>query len=109
MAKRRRVRRDWPAVVQAQASSGLSVSAFCRQQGVSMSHFYRKRRQCQRADASAVDDGFVELRAVDPQPSGSGVAVAVAGGWRLELEPGFDTPTFERVLACLARRDTCSR
>lgn len=109
MAKRRRVRRDWPAVVQEQASSGLSVSAFCRQQGVSLSHFYRKRRQCQRADPSPAGDGFVELRAVDPQPSGSGVAVVIDGGWRLELAPGFDTPTLERVLACVARRGGCSR
>jgi len=108
MAKRRRVRRDWPALVQAQATSGLSVSAFCRQQGLSMSHFYRMRRCCRGTETSAVGAGFVELRAVDPQGSGSGVAVVLDGGWRLELAPGFDAPTLERVLACVARRGACS-
>ena len=109
MAKRRRVRRDWPALVQAQATSGLSVSAFCRQQGLSMSHFYRMRRCCRGTETSAVGAGFVELRAVDPQGSGSGVAVVLDGGWRLELAPGFDAPTLERALACVTRRGGCSR
>ena len=108
MAKRRRVRRDWPALVQAHAASGLSVSTFCHQQGLSRSHFYRMRRSF-RAAGRSTGEGFVELHAVDPQPSGSGVAVVLDGGWRLELAPGFDAPTLERVLACVARRDGCSR
>ena len=45
MAKRKRVQRDWPAVVQAYAASGLSVTAFCRDQGISTSLLYRWRQR----------------------------------------------------------------
>lgn len=107
MAKHKRVRRDWPAVVQAHATSGLSVTAFCREQGMSTSLLYRWRQRIP-GQASPMADGFVELRPIDAQTAGSGVAVVVDGGWRLELEPGFDAATLDRVLACVARRAVCS-
>jgi hypothetical protein len=109
MAKHKRVHRDWPAVVQAYAASGLSVSAFCRDQGISASLLYRWRRRCPADPApSAANGGFVELRPVDRPAKGSGVALVVDGSWRLEVEPGFDVTTLEQVLACVERRSTCS-
>ena len=45
MAKHKRVHRDWPAVVQAYTASGLSVTAFCREQGISTSLLYRWRQR----------------------------------------------------------------
>ncbi len=107
MAKHKRVHRDWPSVVQAYAASGLSVTAFCREQGISTSLLYRWRQRFP-GRAPAVASGFVELRPVDRPAAGSGVAVVVDGGWRLEVEPGFDAATLEQVLACVARRSTCS-
>ncbi|MDP6423067.1 MAG: IS66 family insertion sequence element accessory protein TnpB [SAR202 cluster bacterium] len=108
MAKHKRVRRDWPAVVQAHAASGLSVTAFCREQGISTSLLYRWRQRIPEEAAPPVADGFVEVRPIDHQTAGSGVAVVVDGGWRLELEPGFDAATLDRVLACVTRRAVCS-
>lgn len=108
MVKRKRVCRDWPAIVQAHAASGLSVTAFCREQGISTSLLYRWRQRIPREATPPVAGGFVELRSVDDQTAGSGVAVVVDGGWRLELEPGFDVATLDRVLACVARRAVCS-
>lgn len=103
MPKRNRVRRDWPAVLQAQAASGLTVSAFCRQEGISQGLFHRWRRRY-----AAAGDGFVELRAVDQQPVRSGITVVTDHGWRVELEPTFDATTLQRVLACLPPRGACS-
>ena len=108
MAKHKRVHRDWRSVVQAYAASGLSVTAFCREQGISTSLLYRWRQRFPGEVAPAVASGFVELRPVDHRAPGSGVAVVVDGGWRLEVEPGFDAATLERVLACVARRGACS-
>ena len=108
MAKRKRVRRNWPAVLQAYARSGLSVSAFCHQQGISDSLLYRWRRRCQTEAVPEANEGFVELHPVDAPPSRSGVTVVTDGGWRLELAPGFDAATLERALACAQRSVACS-
>jgi len=95
-------------VVQAYTKSGLSVSAFCHQRGISSSLLYRWRRRCQTEAAPEVNDGFVELRASGGSIPGSGVTVVTEGGWRLELEPGFDAATLERALVCTRRSVTCS-
>jgi transposase-like protein len=108
MAKRKRVQRDWPAVVQAYAASGLSVTAFCRDQGISTSLLYSwRQRYPPGTESSTSSAGFVELLPVD-QPASSGVALVVDGGLRLEVEPGFDAATLEQVLACVERRTACS-
>jgi len=109
MAKTKRGRRDWRALVEGQAASGRSVVAYCREQGVSASQYYRWRRAygSQRADSG--EGGFVELTAVGETPvAGSGVAVVTAHGWRLDVEPGFDAATLERVLGCMMRSGACS-
>jgi hypothetical protein len=106
MAKRRRVQRDWPAVLREHADSGLSVTAFGRQQAISPSLLYRWRQRLQIAPVA--QDSFVELHPAPECPSGSGVAVVTDTGWRLELEPGFDAATLERVLACVGHRVACS-
>ena len=109
MAKRKRVHRDWPTVVRAYVASGQSVTAFCRERGISASLLYRWRRRCpDEAEPSTSSGGFVELRPVDRPAAGSGVAVVVDGSWRLEVEPGFDATTLEQVLACVERRSICS-
>lgn len=102
-----RVRRDWPAVVQDQASSGLSASAYCAAHGIHRSLFYKRRRECQSMPASPTR--FIELKAVEAVPGGSGVAVVSPDGWRVEVEPDFDAATLERVCACVERRMACSR
>lgn len=104
MTKRKRIRRDWEAVVQAQAASGLTAAEFCRQQGIPRKSFYRGRQREQRATPAA----FVELRPVAGPGSASGVAVVLDGGWRIEVEPGFDLATLERLLTGVRRSTACS-
>jgi len=106
MAKRKRVRRDWPTVVQAQATSGLSITEYCRKHDISPGLFRRWRQHCE--PTSVTPGGFVELRPVDGQRSASGVTVIIEGGCRVELQPGFDAATLERVLSCVTRSVPCS-
>ena len=107
MAMRKRMRRDWPAVVAAHKSSGLSVAAFCRERGISPSLLYRWRRRHGGDGQWASSGGFVELHAVDARASGSGVALVGASGWRIELAAEFDASTLQRVLACVPRSAAC--
>jgi len=95
-------------VLREHADSGLSVTAFCRQQGIAPSLVYRWRQRLRVAPATSPQDPFVELHPVPDRPSGSGVAVVTDSGWRLELEPGFDAATLERILTCVAQRAPCS-
>lgn len=45
-------RRDWPALVQAQATSGQSVREFCQSHGLSTTYFYARRRELTRSPSS---------------------------------------------------------
>jgi len=112
MAKRRRVRRDWADLVQAQPGSGLTVRAFCQQVGVSSSQFYRWRRRGATLErpVAAPAGAFLQLQPVDDHPlTSSGVTLVSPEGWRLEVAAGFDQTTLEQVLTCLAARRACSR
>ena len=106
MARRKRVRRDWPDVLRALADSGLTISAFCRQHGVAPSLVYRWRRRLQTESTVPTSERFVELHPTSA--SGSGVAVVTDAGWRLELEPDFDEATLQRALACVTHQAPCS-
>jgi len=87
-------------------SSGLSVRAFCEEQGFSQPSFYAWRRTLAERDAAAVRFVPVTVAAEPPAPSkadGSAVAVELIlnDGRRLRVVPGFDGPTLKRLLALL--------
>ena len=108
MATSKHTRRDGRGIIQGQATSGKSVAAYCREQGVSQSQYYRWRRRYGAGATGGAEPGFVELTRVDAPVSRSGVVVVTNHGWRLELAPGFDVSTLEQVLAVVARSGACS-
>ncbi len=88
-------------------SSGLSRIEFCRSHGLSLSTFQRywKRRQAQ-AEAKGVNLMAVELCGARPavgKAGDSGLAVALAGGRRIEVARGFDDSTLLQLLGLLER------
>jgi len=99
MERAKRARRDWSEVVAAQAGSGLSASAYCRQAGVPRSLFYRWRQRLRGGVPAAA--GFVQLELREPPAGSSGVVLVSPQGWRVEVDRDFDGPTLERVCACL--------
>ena len=109
MAKQGRVQRDWPKVLAAQAASGLSIAAFCRQEGINLSLFHRRRQDGSAAVTPATTGSFIELRPPPPVPSGSGVSMVTAAGWRIEVAPDFDAATLERLLESVHRHLACGR
>jgi len=63
---RRRVRRSaeqWASLIAAQAGSGLSIAAFCRERGLTVSSFHAWRRRLSRGgEGPSPARGFVRLR-----------------------------------------------
>jgi len=109
MAKRPRVQRDWPKVLAAQAASTLSIAAFCRQEGINLSLFHRRRRDGLAAVTPATAGRFIELQPQPPSSSGSGVSIVTARGWRIEVAPDFDAATLDRLLDSVHRHLACWR
>ena len=73
--RQRRSVSEWQALVDAQHNSGLSVKAFCREQGLVDKTFYNQRNKLGCAPGS---DGRVKLGFVKVQPSPSGVTTSSA-------------------------------
>ena len=66
VARKKRVKRDWPAVFADFDRSGMTIKEFCRYQGMSQSLFYRRRKDYADSMASngpSVGRGdFIELK-----------------------------------------------
>jgi len=82
----------WRGVLAHWRESGLSGAAFCRGNDVSLCQFHYWRRRIAEIDESA-GGGFAKVTV-----RGSGVHLILAGGLRLEVEPGFDEATLKRFL-----------
>jgi hypothetical protein len=108
-AAAKRVRRDWTAVIAAQAASGQTATAFCRREHIPESRFFAWRQRLRRATPAPAAPAFVEVRRPLPAvPTASGVTLVTPDGWRVELGRDFDAATLERALACAAAQGPCS-
>lgn len=106
MPQRKRVYRDWPAVLHAQQASGLSISAYCQRHGINRTLFQHRRRLAGPPTAPTAS-AFVELRPVEGCAGRSGLAL-LTGTWRIDVERDFDAHTLARLCACLERTSPCS-
>lgn len=95
----------WRPIVAAQARSGKSAAAFCRERGLWPSSFFRWKRILEAAESAP---GFVEVRpaaaleATAGREAGTGgVTVEVCGGRRLRVERGFDGELLRQLLRVL--------
>jgi hypothetical protein len=114
---RRSQRREdhWRRIVARQPASGLSIRAWCEQQGVKEASFYAWRR--------TLAQRVVDREAAVKQPPAQLVALDVAGSahsrvsvvplqlvmadLRIEIGPGFDDDTLRRVLVVLREVAAC--
>lgn len=97
--------RFWRRVVRPWQHSGLSVRAFCAQQGLAEPSFYHWRRTL--GERAAPDTTFVpvQVRTEEPEDNAGGAVELVLGDGRsLRLQPGFDAATVQRLLALLEGR-----
>ena len=90
----------WRELISEQRGSGQSAAAFCRERGMSVTHFFEWRRKLSEAEAKA--GRFVEVRVASVQ--GRALEVRLSGGRSVMVEPGFDEAHLRAVLAVLEER-----
>jgi hypothetical protein len=91
----------WRDLILRQKKSGLTIQAFCQQQGVSGWSFYQWRKRL--ATNPPVQFALVETREASRQGAGA-VELLLSGGDRLQITPGVDAATLRTVLAVLRER-----
>jgi lambda repressor-like predicted transcriptional regulator len=107
--QKRRPRAEIRQLVAEFRSSGLTEAEFCHSRGLSRSTLYRHLRQ-QRSQAHVISAKTqlvpVELAAAprrEVNNNGSGLAVVLASGRKIEVAQAFDAFTLERLVSVLER------
>src|SRR3984893_16209356 len=108
-ARRRRTRTEVRQLVAEFVSSGMRRSEFCQSRGLSFSTLDRhlkkprwKRRRKRLSSAGSLLPVELAARKSPKQHEPScGLAVVLTGGRRIEVHPGFDPSTFERLVGIL--------
>ena len=88
----------WEQRLAAQAASGLSARAWCRQAGVAYGTFSYRRRQLRSEPAVAP---LTLIQVNEEAPSHAGLRVVV-GGACIEVAHDFDADLLRRVVAALS-------
>ncbi len=111
MARRRSTERElyWRALIRRQAASGLSISAFCRQEDVSGGSFFNWRRKLSEladdTEAPTAAD-FVPIELPEPPPAVAqpSIEVVLPDGCRVILPPHSDCHLLREVLDAVRER-----
>ena len=95
----------WCGLIAEQSGSGQSVAVFCRDRGLTTGQFFAWKTRLRRA----AEEQFVEVQVQRPpaQPSkarSGAIAVHLAEGRRIFVEPGFDAEHLRAVVAALETR-----
>ena len=102
-------RRKWESIIQQQQQSGLSIAAFCNQQRISITQFY-KHKKISTSRPTTSNLSLVEIKPEPQYPINipsmySGVTISV-GGILFRPDVDFDESTLTKVIAILEKR-TC--
>jgi transposase-like protein len=91
----------WRTVVSKHAESGLNAVAFCREQQIKVSQFYRWHRKFRdNNEQEPASKGFLELVPCKKQ-NGSGIRIRLRDEVSIEVEYGFDALTLRRTVQAL--------
>ena len=96
----------WEEVIGRQHKSGMTIVAFCKEEGVLVGQFHwwnRRLREMRQGHRRSAKNGFVELVACGAEASFSGVELSVKKGQvSIRLSHGFDPETLKVALATVA-------
>src|ERR1700737_2746551 len=110
-ARRRRTRTEVRQLVAEFVSSGMRRSEFCQSRGLSFSTLdrhlkkprWKRRRKPISSAGRLVPVELAARRSPKQHEPRCGLAVVLTGGRRIEVHPGFDPSTFERLVGILER------
>lgn len=86
------------SVIQEQKDSGLSVTKWCQQKGVSKPRYYRYLRVCQEAAEGKEEGGVYQLPQLAAVPEENEVITLEAGGVKVQIGRDVD---WEKACAVL--------
>jgi transposase-like protein len=92
-------RTHWRAIIENQATSGVSIAAYCRDTQIKPSYFYTWRRRLREQQFST--GGFLELIPDRLTEAVSGIRIRLGGRLYVEVERGFDPATLRAVVEAL--------
>jgi hypothetical protein len=97
----------WRGLVAAQERSGESVAAFCRERGISATHFFEWKKRL----SQAAEQAFLAVRvAGEAEPAGPGpesgraIEIRLTDGRSVLVGRGFEAGHLRAVLAVLEGR-----
>jgi len=99
-------RTHWLAIIEKQATSGMSIAAYCRDAQIRSSYFYRWRHRLREQQPCA--GGFLELVPGRLAEATSGIRIRLGGKFAIEVERGFDPFTLRAVVETLSGLSRCS-
>ena len=102
-----RRRSYWRTLLARWQRSGLSVRAFCREEGLSEPSFYLWRRKLDQAHN--IKPTFIPVHVVtdeDRQAASGSIEIVLANGRSLRVGPGFDSPTLVKLVDLLENGGT---
>ena len=93
-------RAHWRTIIENQATSGVSVAAYCRNVQIKPSYFYTWRRRLREQQPCA--GGFLDLIPDRlTEAATSGVRLRLSGKLHVEVDRGFDPFTLRAVVETL--------
>ena len=100
-------RSHWRAIIENQATSGLSITAYCRDAQIKPACFHAWRRRLR--EPQSCSGGFLELIPGRlTEAATSGIRICLYGKLAIEVERGFDPFTLRAVVETLSGRARCS-
>ena len=99
-------RTHWRATIDKQASSGMSIAAYCRESHINRDLFYAWRRRLKEQQPGA--GGFLELIPGKPDDVNTGIRIHIGAKLSIEVGRGFDPFTLRAVVETLKDLSRCS-
>lgn len=104
-------RQFWQMVIETWQSSGLSVSKFCKAEGLSEGSFYNWRKKLTAANSKhskqsgSGSSAFIEVSM--PKNNPVALELVLSSGNSLRISSGADNKTLSDVLSVLHREGLC--
>ena len=95
----------WATIIEQQAASNMSGTAWCRENHINPTGFYRWRRKLTKHEPHS---GFIELRSAWNCDSGTEIRIRLGEKLSIEVARGFDPFTLRSVVETFYNSSPCS-
>jgi hypothetical protein len=98
--------KHWRTIIEKQAASGLSASAFCRENNIHNSQFHWWRGRFRKEKSQVNESGFLQLVSVSKSVQHSAIRISLRDDLFIEVDPGFDPQTLRGVIEAIGGGET---